>query len=88
MDFSFLGHGWVQILLLGFCAGLLARFLFPGRHRLGLILTTVLGMAGAICAAWVLDTFDIRVGGQWGRFAASVVGAVGLLALVRTLRNK
>lgn len=88
MDLSFLGYGWLQILLLGFVAGLLARWIFPGRQKLGLILTTLLGMAGAICAAWVLDTFDISVGGRWMRFAAAVGGAVGLLALVQALKGK
>jgi uncharacterized membrane protein YeaQ/YmgE (transglycosylase-associated protein family) len=88
MDLSFLGYGWLQILLLGFVAGLLARWIFPGRQKLGLILTTLLGMAGAICAAWVLDTFDITVGGRWLRFAAAVGGAVGLLALVQALKGK
>ena len=88
MDLGFLGHGWVQILLLGFVAGLLARWIFPGKQKLGLILTTLLGMAGAICAAWVLDTFDITVGGRWSRFAAAVGGAVGLLWLVKALKGK
>jgi uncharacterized membrane protein YeaQ/YmgE (transglycosylase-associated protein family) len=88
MDLSFLGYGWVQVLLLGFVAGLLARFIFPGKQRLGLILTTLLGMAGAICASWVLDTFDITVGGRWMRFGAAVVGAISLLALVRSLKGK
>ncbi len=88
MDLSFLGYGWVHILFLGFVAGLLARWIFPGKQKLGLILTTLLGMAGAICASWVLDTFDITVGGRWGRFAAAVAGAMALLALVRGLKNK
>lgn len=88
MDLSFLGYGWVQVLLLGFFAGVLARFIFPGKQKLGLILTTLLGMAGAICASWVLDTFDITVGGRWMRFGAAVVGAIGLLALVRSLKGK
>ncbi|MBS3958910.1 MAG: GlsB/YeaQ/YmgE family stress response membrane protein [Xanthomonadaceae bacterium] len=88
MDFSFLGHGWVQVLLLGFLAGLLARWILPGRQKMGLILTTLLGMAGAICASWLLDTFDITIGGPWMRFAAAVGGAIGLLALVQALRNK
>lgn len=88
MDLSFLGYGWLQILLLGFVAGLLARWIFPGRQKLGLILTTLLGMAGAICASWILDTFDISVGGRWMRFAAAVGGAVGLLALVQALKGK
>lgn len=88
MDLSFLGHGWLQVLLLGLVAGLLARWILPGRQRLGLILTTLLGMAGAICASWLLDIFDVAVGGAWLRFAAAVVGAVGLLALVGALKNR
>jgi len=88
MDLSFLGHGWFHVLVLGFVAGLLARWILPGRQKLGLILTTLLGMAGAICASWLLDTFDISVGGQWLRFAAAVGGALGLLALVQALKGK
>ena len=88
MDLSFLGHGWVQVLLLGFIAGLLARWIFPGKQKLGLILTTLLGMAGAITASWLLDVFDVSIGGQWLRFAAAVGGAIGLLALVRALKGK
>lgn len=88
MDLSFLGHGWVQVLLLGFIAGLLARWIFPGKQKMGLIFTTLLGMAGAICASWLLDTFDVTVGGRWLRFAAAVAGALGLLALVRALKGK
>ncbi len=88
MDLSFLGHGWLQVLLLGFVAGLLARWIFPGKQKLGLILTTILGMAGAICASWLLDAFDVSVGGQWLRFGAAVAGAIGLLALVRALKGK
>lgn len=88
MDLSFLGHGWFHVLVLGFVAGLLARWIFPGRQKLGLILTTLLGMAGAICASWLLDVFDISVGGPWLRFAAAVGGALALLALVRALKGK
>lgn len=88
MDLSFLGHGWFHVLVLGFVAGLLARWILPGRQKLGLILTTLLGMAGAICAAWLLDVFDITVGGQWLRFAAAVGGALALLALVSALKGK
>ena len=88
MDLSFLGHGWLQVLLLGFVAGLLARWIFPGKQKLGLILTTILGMAGAICASWLLDAFDVTVGGQWPRLAPAVGGAVALLALVRALKGK
>ncbi len=88
MDTSFLGYGWVQIILIGFCAGLLARFILPGKQKIGLIMTTILGICGAIVASWLVDVLSIPVGSQWMRFAAAVVGSVGLLAIFNSLKHK
>ena len=42
------------IILIGFVAGLIARFLAPGPNNpAGFILTTALGIAGAFVATWV-----------------------------------
>ena len=39
-------------LVIGLVVGLLARLLKPGRDRMGLIMTTLLGIAGALLAGW------------------------------------
>ena len=46
--------GIIWIILIGFVAGLIARWLSPGPNTPGgFILTTVLGIAGAFFATWL-----------------------------------
>ena len=42
--------GWI---VLGLGAGLLANMLIPGRRSQGLILTCVIGVAGALLGGWL-----------------------------------
>lgn len=44
---------WLYIIFIGLIVGLLARLLKPGRDRMGIILTIVLGIAGALFAGWI-----------------------------------
>ena len=37
-------------ILIGFVIGVLAKFLYPGRDKLGFIFTTLLGIGGAVVA--------------------------------------
>ena len=43
---------WLYILLIGFVVGVLARFLKPGRDSMGILMTILLGIAGAMLASW------------------------------------
>ena len=45
--------GIVAWIVLGLAAGLLANMLIPGRRSQGLILTCVIGVAGALGGGWV-----------------------------------
>jgi uncharacterized membrane protein YeaQ/YmgE (transglycosylase-associated protein family) len=81
------GGGIIWTLLVGFIAGLLARALKPGRDKLGMILTIVLGIAGALLArvvglhfGWFTPTDIIGV------FAA-VIGAIVLLLIYSLARR-
>lgn len=44
---------WLQWVLLGLVAGALAKFLVPGRDPPGCIITTALGIAGAVVGGWI-----------------------------------
>ena len=49
--------GIIWIILIGFVAGLIARWISPGPNEpSGFILTTVLGIAGAFLATWIGQT--------------------------------
>jgi len=42
--------GLIGTIVIGFIAGLIAKFLYPGRDPGGFIITTLLGIVGAIVA--------------------------------------
>ena len=45
--------GVIAWIVLGLVAGLLANMLIPGKRSQGLILTCVIGIAGALAGGWV-----------------------------------
>ena len=51
---------FIGIILIGFVAGIIARFLAPGANNpSGFILTTLLGIAGAFVATFIGQAMDI-----------------------------
>ena len=68
-------------LLIGFVIGLVARFLKPGPQKLGLILTTVLGIVGAFVGSFIGQTLGLYQPGQAAGFLMSVIGAIIVLVL-------
>ena len=81
--------GWI---LLGFLAGLSARALLPGEERGGCILTTLLGIGGALLGGFLASIFGL--GDPIDEFfdvstwVAAVVGAVVILAVWRALSGR
>jgi uncharacterized membrane protein YeaQ/YmgE (transglycosylase-associated protein family) len=74
--------------LIGFVVGLLARAILPGTQSLGIILTAVLGIAGAFVARFVGQAVGWYAEGEPAGFLASVVGAIVLLLIVGKLKGK
>ena len=72
--------GFLWILLVGFVAGTIARLLMPGPNTpKGFILTTVLGIAGAVLATYVGDAAG------WyppHRFAGIIGAAIGATVIL------
>lgn len=71
-------------IVLGLIAGLLARAIMPGRQSMGLVATTLLGMAGSLIGGFVASLFthesvlDFNTSGIIG----SVIGALLLLFIL------
>jgi uncharacterized membrane protein YeaQ/YmgE (transglycosylase-associated protein family) len=71
------------LLLIGLIIGALARLLLPGRQRLGLVLTLLLGVLGALIGGVVAsylgtgNIWELNVVG----FIVAVLASVGLLAI-------
>ncbi len=72
--------GILWIVIIGFIAGLIARFLSPGRNNpSGFILTTLLGIAGAFLATFVGQAIGHYGPDQGAGLITSVIGAVVVL---------
>ena len=76
----------IGTIIFGAVVGILARLVMPGRQAYGMIVTVLLGVAGALIGYWVWgllaggrDTFGI----DWIRLAISVAAAA-LLSFIYT----
>ncbi len=74
--------GW---LLIGLVAGVLGKFLMPGKDPGGFIVTILIGIAGALLAGFVAEAMGWTLSGGWQNYGAAIVGAVVLLALYRVI---
>jgi uncharacterized membrane protein YeaQ/YmgE (transglycosylase-associated protein family) len=82
--------GILSWILMGLVVGLLARLLMPGKDKMGIIVTILLGIAGAFLGGWIgsklglgsFSGFDIR------SLLLATGGAILILLLFRVLRNK
>jgi uncharacterized membrane protein YeaQ/YmgE (transglycosylase-associated protein family) len=75
-------------IIIGFVVGLLARALKPGDDKMGLIMTTILGIAGAMLAKFVGQALGWYSPNQAAGFIASLVGAVLLLVIFGLARRR
>jgi len=72
--------GWI---LFGLIVGALAKLVMPGRDPGGIIITMLLGIAGAVLGGFVGRTMGFYGPNESAGFLMSFVGAVILLALYR-----
>lgn len=70
----------------GLIVGLIARFLVPGRQRIGLLMTMVLGILGAFAGGFIYRLFAgdsgaafSLSGDAWHGWIVSILGAALLL---------
>lgn len=81
--------GWI---LLGLLAGVIAKAIMPGAESLGVILTTLLGIGGALLGGFLAtalglgdpidEFFDVRT------WVAAIVGALIILWIANAVRGR
>jgi uncharacterized membrane protein YeaQ/YmgE (transglycosylase-associated protein family) len=67
-------------IIIGFVAGVIAKFLMPGKNEpSGFILTTILGIVGAFVATFLGQALGFYSPGEGAGFIGAVVGAIVVL---------
>ncbi|PSJ80009.1 GlsB/YeaQ/YmgE family stress response membrane protein [Neisseria iguanae] len=80
--------GWLGTILVGFIVGVLAKILHPGNDKLGFIMTTILGIAGATLARVVGETLGWYQVGEGAGWIASTIFAIIILAVYTRIVKK
>ena len=84
----------ISWLVTGLIVGLIARALLPGRQSLGIGLTVVLGIVGAILGGFLSMAFwptwanDPNVNRMWPGWIMSVIGAMIVLWGYMSMTNR
>ena len=73
--------GILWTIIIGFVAGVITKFLFPGdREPSGFVMTALLGVVGAFVATFIGQALGWYAAGEGAGLIGAVVGAVILLA--------
>ena len=80
--------GILGTILIGFVVGLIARAVKPGDDKLGLIMTTLLGIAGAFVAKYLGQALGLYQANETAGWIASVIGAVILLVIYGLVKGR
>jgi uncharacterized membrane protein YeaQ/YmgE (transglycosylase-associated protein family) len=72
--------GIIWTIVIGFVAGVIAKFIMPGKNEpSGFVLTTILGIVGAVVASYLGRALGWYAPGEGAGLIGAVVGAVVLL---------
>jgi uncharacterized membrane protein YeaQ/YmgE (transglycosylase-associated protein family) len=70
-------------IVFGLIVGALAKLIMPGKDPGGIVVTILLGIAGALLGGWLGAMMGFERNGQSAGWVMSIVGAISLLALYR-----
>jgi uncharacterized membrane protein YeaQ/YmgE (transglycosylase-associated protein family) len=74
--------GWI---LFGLIAGVIAKLVMPGRDPGGIIVTILLGIAGALLGGFIGQALGFYGDGEGAGMLMSILGAIILLAIYRMM---
>ena len=72
---------YLYVAIVGFVVGLIARALHPGKDNIGIIMTAILGIGGALAAGYIGQMMGLYQAGENAGFLMSVLGAIILLVI-------
>ena len=74
---------WLWTIIIGLLAGVLAKFVMPGKDPGGIIVTILLGIVGSIVATFLGQAVGWYPPGSSTGLIGSTVGAILILAVYR-----
>lgn len=80
--------GWIWTAVIGLIAGAIAKLLMPGRDPGGIIITMLLGVAGAFLMSFIGRAVGWYGPGEAGGLIAAILGAVIILWIYRMTKRK
>lgn len=78
--------GWIAFIVLGLLAGAIAKLIMPGDDPGGFIITTLIGIVGALLGGWLGSLiFGVELGGFFNitTWILAIVGSLILLGIYR-----
>lgn len=75
-------------ILIGFVVGVIAKLLHPGKENMGIIVTTVLGIAGSLIATFLGRLVGFYKEGEAAGFFMALIGAIVLLVIFSLIKGK
>ena len=78
----------IWTLLIGLLAGIVAKFLTPGKGPSGFWLTAALGIGGSLTATYLGRFLGLYTPGQSANFIGAVIGAAVLLLAYHLVAKK
>ena len=75
-------------LIIGLVVGAIAKLIMPGKDPGGIIVTSLIGIAGSLVATFLGQALGWYAQGQAAGFLGSLVGAVLLLAVYHMFRRR
>jgi uncharacterized membrane protein YeaQ/YmgE (transglycosylase-associated protein family) len=84
--------GIIAFIILGLLAGIIAKAILPGNDPGGLIITTIIGIVGALLggflAAALFDADPLDEFFDLSTWITAIVGSIILLAIYRAIVNR
>ena len=81
--------GIIWTIIIGFVAGVIAKFVMPGDNEpSGFVLTTILGVVGAIVASYLGQSLGWYGQGQGAGLIGAAVGAIIVLFIWGFVRKR
>jgi uncharacterized membrane protein YeaQ/YmgE (transglycosylase-associated protein family) len=82
--------GLISALFIGVIIGVLGRLVVPGRQRIGLLMTLLVGIVAALLGTTVASALDVAdtSGVDWIELAIQIGFAGGGVALLSGVRNR